>query len=139
MSITGTDLDGADPHPTVVNNVETLSNVPHILAHGADWFRGMGTEASPGTIVTTVVGDVIAPDVGEVELGTPLSTVIDVVGSGLNDIEAGLRLRYEIERKVAPYVGVSWTNRFSTAADFARAAGEDASEVYFVFGLRLWR
>ncbi|HEX2576602.1 MAG TPA: NADH-ubiquinone oxidoreductase-F iron-sulfur binding region domain-containing protein [Aquihabitans sp.] len=72
-----------DPHPTLVNNVETLSNVPHILANGAEWFRSMGTERSPGTIVCTVVGDVVAPDVGEVELGTPLRAVIDAVGSGL--------------------------------------------------------
>ena len=61
------------------------------------------------------------------------------VGSGLNDIEAGLRLRYEIRREVAPYVGVSWHQRFGGAADFARAEGEGASEVLFVFGLRLWR
>lgn len=73
----------AGPNPTLVNNVETLSNVPHILARGADWFRSMGTAESPGTIVTTVVGDVIAPDVGEVELGTPLRAVIDAVGSGV--------------------------------------------------------
>ena len=73
------------PNPTLVNNVETLSNVPHILAHGAEWFRLMGTPESPGTIVATVVGDVIAPDVGEVELGTPLRSVIDAVGSGLRD------------------------------------------------------
>jgi len=71
------------PNPTLVNNVETLSNVPHILVHGADWFRSMGTEQSPGTIVTTVVGDVVAPDVGEVELGTTLRQVIDAVGSGM--------------------------------------------------------
>ena len=74
---------GSGSNPTLVNNVETLSNVTHILARGADWFRSMGTADSPGTIVTTVVGDVIAPDVGEVEMGTTLRTVIDVVGSGL--------------------------------------------------------
>ncbi len=72
-----------DPHPTLVNNVETLCNVPHILARGADWFRAMGTPESPGTIVCTVVGDVVAPDVGEVEMGTPLRMVIDGVGSGM--------------------------------------------------------
>ena len=72
------------PNPTLVNNVETLSNVPHILANGADWFRSMGTAESPGTIVATVVGDVVAPDVGEVELGTPLRAVIDAVGSGVH-------------------------------------------------------
>jgi NADH-quinone oxidoreductase subunit F len=74
---------GGGPNPTLVNNVETLSNVPHILVHGADWFRSMGTAGSPGNVVATVAGDVIAPDIGEIELGTPLSTVIDAVGSGL--------------------------------------------------------
>jgi NADH:ubiquinone oxidoreductase subunit F (NADH-binding) len=74
---------GAESNPTLVNNVETLSTVPHVLARGADWFRTLGTEASPGTVVATVVGDVVAPDVGEVELGTPLRAVIDAVGSGL--------------------------------------------------------
>ncbi|MEX2658565.1 MAG: NADH-ubiquinone oxidoreductase-F iron-sulfur binding region domain-containing protein, partial [Acidimicrobiales bacterium] len=77
------DIARAGPNPTLVNNVETLANVPHILVHGADWFRSRGTEESPGTIVATVVGDVVAPDVGEVELGTPLRAVIDAVGSGM--------------------------------------------------------
>jgi NADH-quinone oxidoreductase subunit F len=76
--------DGVGSNPTLVNNVETLSNVPHILARGAEWFRSMGTAESPGTIVTTVVGDVVAPDVGEVEMGTSLRAVIDAVGSGPN-------------------------------------------------------
>jgi len=74
---------GNGSNPTLVNNVETLANVAHILARGAEWFRSMGTEESPGTIVATVVGDVVAPDVGEVEIGTPLRAVIDAVGSGL--------------------------------------------------------
>lgn len=72
-----------EPNPTLVNNVETLANVPHILANGPEWFRSMGTPESPGTIVATVVGDVVAPDVGEVELGTPVRDVIDAVGSGV--------------------------------------------------------
>jgi NADH:ubiquinone oxidoreductase subunit F (NADH-binding) len=70
-------------NPTLVNNVETLSSVPHVLARGADWFRSMGTDESPGNLVCTVVGDVVAPDVGEVELGTPLGDVIAAVGAGL--------------------------------------------------------
>jgi NADH-quinone oxidoreductase subunit F len=72
-----------ESNPTLVNNAETLSNVPHILARGAEWFRTMGTRDSPGNVVATVVGDVIAPDVGEVELGTPLRGVVDAVGAGL--------------------------------------------------------
>jgi len=69
-------------NPTLVNNVETLSNVPHIMARGADWFRSMGTPASPGTHVCTVVGDVVTPGVAEIELGTPLRAVLAMVGGG---------------------------------------------------------
>ena len=72
-----------EPNPTLVNNIETLANVPHILARGPEWFRSRGTEASPGTVIATVVGDVVAPEVGEVEMGTPLRAVIDAVGSGM--------------------------------------------------------
>jgi NADH:ubiquinone oxidoreductase subunit F (NADH-binding) len=74
---------GRGSNPTVVNNVETLSNLPHVLVRGADWFRSLGTAGTPGTFVCTVVGDVVAPDVGEVEAGTTLRQVIDAVGSGL--------------------------------------------------------
>ena len=81
----GNPTRGEGSNPTLVNNVETLSNVPHILVHGAEWFRSMGTDESPGNVVATVVGDVVAPDVGEIELGTPLRQVIDLVGSGLPD------------------------------------------------------
>ena len=72
-----------ESNPTVVNNCETLSNVPHILARGPDWFRSMGTTQSPGTIVATVVGDVARPNYAEVEMGTPLAQVIDQVGGGV--------------------------------------------------------
>jgi NADH:ubiquinone oxidoreductase subunit F (NADH-binding) len=81
----GSTRSGTGSNPTLVNNVETLSNIPHILARGPEWFRSMGTAESPGTIVATVVGDVVAPDVGEVEMGTTLRSVIDAVGSGLVD------------------------------------------------------
>lgn len=70
-------------HPTLVNNVETLANIPPLLLRGVEWFRSRGTEASPGTVVATVVGDVVAPGVGEVELGTPLSSVISSVAGGI--------------------------------------------------------
>ena len=79
----GDGTEGQGTNPTLVNNVETLSNVPHILARGWGWFRSMGTSESPGTVVTTVVGDVVGPDVGEVELGSSLRAVIDAVGSGV--------------------------------------------------------
>ena len=60
------------------------------------------------------------------------------IGSGLDRIEAGLRLRYEFAREFAPYVGVSQEWRIGQSADFARAAGEDASVTNYVVGLRFW-
>jgi len=61
------------------------------------------------------------------------------VGSGLNNLELGLRLRYEIRREFAPYIGVSLDHRFFETADFIRAEGKDASQVRLVFGVRAWR
>lgn len=60
------------------------------------------------------------------------------VGSGLSDIEAGLRLRYEIRREFAPYIGLNWNHLYGQTADFARAAGEDTDDFRFVFGVRAW-
>jgi len=60
------------------------------------------------------------------------------IGSGLSDIEAGLRLRYEIRREFAPYIGVNWSRLFGNTADFARIAGESTSEAQLVIGLRAW-
>ena len=60
------------------------------------------------------------------------------LGSGLSDLEVGLRLRYEIRREFAPYIGVNWTKLFGNTADFARFAGEDTSEAQLVIGLRAW-
>lgn len=60
------------------------------------------------------------------------------IGSGLSDAEFGLRLRYEIRREFAPYVGVEWSRNFGSSADFARADGRDVSDTRFVIGLRIW-
>ncbi|WP_235187560.1 copper resistance protein B [Methylobacter tundripaludum] len=60
------------------------------------------------------------------------------VSSGLSNIEAGLRLRYEIRREFAPYVGIEWASRFGSAADNIRTSGKDAEEARFVAGVRLW-
>jgi copper resistance protein B len=60
------------------------------------------------------------------------------LGAGLSDLVAGVRLRYEIRREFAPYVGVEWAGKFGTTADLARAAGADPEETRVVAGLRLW-
>lgn len=59
-------------------------------------------------------------------------------GSGLSDAELDLRLRYEIRREFAPYVGVSWGRKIGDTARFARAAGEDTGGFNLVFGVRAW-
>ena len=71
-----------DAPPTLANNVETLANVPGILASGADWFRSAGTDESPGSIVCTISGRTQRHGVAEVPMGTPLRDVIEQVGGG---------------------------------------------------------
>jgi len=60
------------------------------------------------------------------------------IGSGLSTIEAGVRLRYEIAREFAPYVGFNWERRFGDTARYARLAGEDVTSKGIVAGIRFW-
>lgn len=60
------------------------------------------------------------------------------VGSGLNDVELGWRMRYEVRREFAPYLGISWIRRIGSTAELARGAGDEASEFSIVGGLRMW-
>ncbi|MCH6549696.1 MAG: copper resistance protein B [Proteobacteria bacterium] len=60
------------------------------------------------------------------------------IGAGLSDLEVGLRLRYEIRREFAPYIGINWSRLFGNTADFAKIAGEDTSEAQLVIGFRAW-
>jgi copper resistance protein B len=60
------------------------------------------------------------------------------LGDGLSDLSLGLRLRYEIRREVAPYVGVEWVRKFGESKDFARADGQEVSDAHLVAGLRFW-
>lgn len=68
--------------PTLVNNAETLANVPGILAEGPDWYRSVGTAESPGTVLCTITGHTRRHGVAEFPMGTPLREVIDTVGGG---------------------------------------------------------
>jgi copper resistance protein B len=60
------------------------------------------------------------------------------IGSGVTDSEVGLRLRYEIRREFAPYLGILWERKFGDTADLARASGDDPESTRFVAGLRGW-
>jgi copper resistance protein B len=61
-----------------------------------------------------------------------------LIGAGFADVDTGLRLRYELDRKFAPYIGVSYDGKFGQSASFARRAGESTGNVRFVFGIRSW-
>jgi NADH:ubiquinone oxidoreductase subunit F (NADH-binding) len=75
----------AGDNPTLVNNVETFANVPHILAEGPEWLQRTGTPQSPGTMLFTVTGDVRREGVVELPLGTPLRDLIEGFGGGVAD------------------------------------------------------
>lgn len=70
--------------PTCVNNVETLANVPMIIEHGANWFKELGTEASPGTKIFSVTGKVQFGGLVEVALGSPLAHIVHDVAQATN-------------------------------------------------------
>ncbi len=67
--------------PTIINNVETLVNIPQIILHGHQWFCGMGTEESKGTKLFSVSGDVERPGVYELVLGSSLKELLDLAGA----------------------------------------------------------
>jgi NADH-quinone oxidoreductase subunit F len=71
--------------PTVVNNVKTLASIPAIMSHGAAWYRGIGTEKSPGTAIFSVVGDVVHAGLVEIPLGIRLRTLIFDICGGVPD------------------------------------------------------
>jgi NADH-quinone oxidoreductase subunit F len=68
--------------PVLVNNVETMANLPGLLAEGADWYRALGTAESPGTILCTMSGHCRRHAVGEVAMGTSLLAAIEHIGHG---------------------------------------------------------
>jgi NADH:ubiquinone oxidoreductase subunit F (NADH-binding) len=78
-------VGGTDEAPALVDNVETLANVPGILAEGADWFRQFGTAGSPGTIICTLVGDTMREGVAEVPMGTPIAEMLELIGRGAHE------------------------------------------------------
>jgi NADH:ubiquinone oxidoreductase subunit F (NADH-binding) len=69
--------------PTIVNNVETLANVPFIISNGADGYRKFGTPDCPGTKVYTILGDVAFPGLCEADMGTTLRTIINDYAGGM--------------------------------------------------------
>jgi len=75
-------VDSPENAPALVNNTETLANVARIVGRGPAWFRTVGTEKSPGTMVCTITGQTRRHGVGEVRMGTSLRDVIAAIGGG---------------------------------------------------------
>ncbi|MFG1371298.1 NADH-ubiquinone oxidoreductase-F iron-sulfur binding region domain-containing protein [Xanthobacter oligotrophicus] len=76
---------GVDGHPTLINNTETLANVPHILKNGAAWYRALGIGAAAGTKLFSLSGDVLNPGLYELPMGTSLEELVFVHGGGMLD------------------------------------------------------
>ncbi len=71
--------------PTLVNNVETLANIPAIIRHGASWYQGFGTKSSPGTKAYTILGNVNVTGLIEVPMGITLREVISIYAKGMKN------------------------------------------------------
>jgi len=76
-------VEGLFSCPTIINNVETIANLPFILTRGVDWFKSMGTEKSPGGKLFCLSGHINNPGVYELELGTPIMDIINNYGDGV--------------------------------------------------------
>ena len=85
-------IQGLYGGPTLINNVETLMNVPEVTKHGAEWFKGFGTEQSSGTKVVSVSGRVKRPGNYEIELGIPARELIYDLAGG--PITGGVKAWY---------------------------------------------
>ncbi len=103
--------------PTTINNVETLCNVPVIIAKGASWFAGTGTEKSPGTKVFSLVGKVRNTGLVELPLGTPLENIIYHMGGG-----AGKKKRIRAVQTGGPSGGCIPAELFGTPVDYESLA-----------------
>jgi NADH:ubiquinone oxidoreductase subunit F (NADH-binding)/NADH:ubiquinone oxidoreductase subunit E len=75
-------VSGLQASPTVINNVESLANLPDIVLKGTEWFRLVGSDSTPGTKLVSLAGAVRHPGLYEVPLGTPIQRIVDDCGAG---------------------------------------------------------
>jgi NADH-quinone oxidoreductase subunit F len=99
--------------PTVINNVKTFACVPAILARGAEWFKNIGTEKSPGTAIFSIVGDVLHPGLVEIPMGVTLEKLIFHICGGIPD-----KKRFKAVQIGGPSGGCLPEDFLSTPIDF---------------------
>lgn len=109
----GAKYDPTHYNPTVVNNIETLNHVTHILANGAEWFKSAGCEGTPGTTIFTLCGHVKRPGMYELPMGTSLETLLYEYGQGPRDEKYPLKAACSgVANTVMP------ASKFKTNLDF---------------------
>jgi copper resistance protein B len=101
---------------------------------GADWRTAVRLEAEVDVLLTNRL--ILQPLVEVDALGK--ADPARGLGSGLSSVHAGLRLRYEVRREMAPYIGIAWTRKLYGTADLAELGGQDIGRARFVVGLRAW-
>jgi copper resistance protein B len=109
-------------------------DVDSSLYLGSDGNIGLRLQAEYEIMFTQKL--VLAPE-AQANLYSKADKAIDQ-GSGLSSSELGVRLRYEIRREFAPYIGINWEKRYGQTADLMEAAGESTDDVQFVAGIRMW-
>ena len=118
-------FEGLAPYMFEVEGALFLSNKGEVLGRLEGYYDQRLTQRV--TLQPRVEFNLSTQDVPEIR-----------IGSGLTDAELGLRLRYEISRQFAPYIGVSYEAKTGRTADFARADGKDPTTTNFVAGVRFW-
>lgn len=99
--------------PTIINNVETLANIAQIIEHGADWFKSIGTEDSPGSKVFALVGKVENAGLVEVPMGTSINEIVFDIGGGIPNGK-----KVKAVQTGGPSGGCIPPNLFDTKVDF---------------------
>ena len=107
--------------PTLINNVETLANVRHIILRGAEWFRSIGTEKSPGTKVFALSGKVRNTGLVEVPMGTTLGEIVFDIGGGIPE-----RKRFKAAQIGGPSGGVLTSEHLNLPLDYESVAAAGA-------------
>ena len=106
-------LKGLFQKPTILNNVETLANIPQIILNGAEWFAGMGTEKSKGTKVFALGGKVNNTGLVEIPMGTTLREIVEEIGGGIPNGK-----KFKAAQTGGPSGGCIPAEKFDTPIDY---------------------
>ncbi|MFQ5456556.1 MAG: NADH-quinone oxidoreductase subunit F [Nitrospirota bacterium] len=151
MKIEPEDFKYVDGVPTLISNLETFANIPHIINNGGEWFKGIGIEENgAGTMVFTLSGDVKRPGIYELPMGTKLSTLVNEIGGGglngnikavlpggpsnkiLKGDELDVRLNYNSMKKAGSGLGSGCVIVFDETACMVKVAS--VFSVFFMKG-----